>query len=408
MDELERMTEEVNPVYLTARSCLYMCARNGEEDAKKLLDILQRHELREKDVEQHLSQDAMALLEKANSGYTANIEARYYTTENYIKELGITQILDLPCGFSSRGLRLAKEQIDYYGCDLPAVINELLPAIRQLVKQDDKQYLHYNAADATNYGSLKKALKDAKGELLITTEGLLPYLTQSETEEFFLNVRKLIGEYGGCWITMDIPLAQKEEEIMRCILGDDYAQAMSLTNNEAGMHESVLFDKDEETVLQFIDDMGFDLMRIPVMDYLPEELASLKNLLYKTRNNAMELYRQLELWVMVPWKDETEKYHAKRDAFSAEAHVKKDKMNIRLSGRLDTISSPDLLTLFREPEKKIVKIRIDASDLTYISSAGLRVFMIMYKSLPDGDFKLYNASENIKEILETTGFDFLL
>jgi anti-anti-sigma factor len=48
--------------------------------------------------------------------------------------------------------------------------------------------------------------------------------------------------------------------------------------------------------------------------------------------------------------------------------------------------------------------------MPYISSAGLRVLLMMYKSLDDKDnFELTGVSDEVREILETTGFDqFLL
>ena len=48
--------------------------------------------------------------------------------------------------------------------------------------------------------------------------------------------------------------------------------------------------------------------------------------------------------------------------------------------------------------------------MAYVSSAGLRVLLMMYKSLKDkGQFDLSGVSEDVREILETTGFDqFLL
>lgn len=45
-------------------------------------------------------------------------------------------------------------------------------------------------------------------------------------------------------------------------------------------------------------------------------------------------------------------------------------------------------------------------NLEYISSAGLRVLLIMRKALAgDSDFSLINMSDQVKEIIETTGFD---
>ena len=45
-------------------------------------------------------------------------------------------------------------------------------------------------------------------------------------------------------------------------------------------------------------------------------------------------------------------------------------------------------------------------NLEYISSAGLRVLMIMRKALADGkNFSLINMNDNVTNIIETTGFD---
>ena len=53
---------------------------------------------------------------------------------------------------------------------------------------------------------------------------------------------------------------------------------------------------------------------------------------------------------------------------------------------------------------------MDVSRMPYVSSAGLRVLLMMYKSLADKDkFEMTGVSEDVREILETTGFDqFLL
>ena len=48
--------------------------------------------------------------------------------------------------------------------------------------------------------------------------------------------------------------------------------------------------------------------------------------------------------------------------------------------------------------------------MAYISSAGLRVLLMMYKALPDKEhFEMTGVNSEVREILETTGFDqFLL
>ena len=55
-------------------------------------------------------------------------------------------------------------------------------------------------------------------------------------------------------------------------------------------------------------------------------------------------------------------------------------------------------------------IHVDVSRMAYVSSAGLRVLLMMYKSLKDKErFEMTGVCSAVREILETTGFDqFLL
>ena len=59
---------------------------------------------------------------------------------------------------------------------------------------------------------------------------------------------------------------------------------------------------------------------------------------------------------------------------------------------------------------EIRAIHIDVSRMSYVSSAGLRVLLMMYKSLENKEnFEMTGVSEEVREILKTTGFDqFLL
>ena len=80
-----------------------------------------------------------------------------------------------------------------------------------------------------------------------------------------------------------------------------------------------------------------------------------------------------------------------------------------IQGRMDTITAPELLEKFKEAGEGIKKITVDVSRMPYVSSAGLRVLLMMCKSLESkNDFELTGISPEVREILETTGFDQLL
>ena len=83
---------------------------------------------------------------------------------------------------------------------------------------------------------------------------------------------------------------------------------------------------------------------------------------------------------------------------------------VSVQGRMDTITAPELLQRFKDAGAGISAIHVDVSRMAYISSAGLRVLLMMYKALEDKDrFEMTGISAEVREILETTGFDqFLL
>src|ERR1700743_2065788 len=84
---------------------------------------------------------------------------------------------------------------------------------------------------------------------------------------------------------------------------------------------------------------------------------------------------------------------------------------IKLSGRLDTVTAPaldaQLAPLLAEPRPKIL---LDLGEVTYVSSAGLRSILQLVKhtAAHGGRLGLFNASPNIMEVIEISGFPSLL
>ena len=81
------------------------------------------------------------------------------------------------------------------------------------------------------------------------------------------------------------------------------------------------------------------------------------------------------------------------------------KLKVAISGRLDTTTAPEL-------EKEldftgITSVEFDLADLEYVSSAGLRV-ILMVKNNMKGNFVLKNVKPEIMEIFEITGFADIL
>ena len=81
-------------------------------------------------------------------------------------------------------------------------------------------------------------------------------------------------------------------------------------------------------------------------------------------------------------------------------------INIKIIGRLDTMTAPQLESTFHKlNEKDIIKIEIDMKVLEYVSSAGLRVFVSIQKIIHQkkGELIFINVTSSVMEIFEITG-----
>ncbi len=80
-------------------------------------------------------------------------------------------------------------------------------------------------------------------------------------------------------------------------------------------------------------------------------------------------------------------------------------LTMKVSGRLDTMTAPQLENEITGHLNGITEFIMDFSDLEYISSAGLRVLLVTTKMMKGkGRFVIRNINETVKEIFEVTGF----
>ena len=82
---------------------------------------------------------------------------------------------------------------------------------------------------------------------------------------------------------------------------------------------------------------------------------------------------------------------------------------IKISGRLDTTTAPDLDKTINEDIADTKNLVLDVKGLEYISSAGLRVLLYAQKKMQKiGTMKLLNVCEDVMEVFEITGFADIL
>ena len=81
-----------------------------------------------------------------------------------------------------------------------------------------------------------------------------------------------------------------------------------------------------------------------------------------------------------------------------------DTLTIAVSGRVDTVTAPELAAGLRFGDAK--RVVIDLANVPYMSSAGLRLLLTAHKELvgKGGELQIANVQSAVMEVLEITGF----
>ena len=81
-----------------------------------------------------------------------------------------------------------------------------------------------------------------------------------------------------------------------------------------------------------------------------------------------------------------------------------------VAGRLDTGTAPELEVKLKEVAPQTQTLYLNMKDVSYISSAGLRMIHIIYKTLSDQNGSMYikNPNQDVKNVFEISGFQTFL
>lgn len=85
------------------------------------------------------------------------------------------------------------------------------------------------------------------------------------------------------------------------------------------------------------------------------------------------------------------------------------KLTVKIEGRLDTNTTPQAERELMESVENVKELILDFESLDYISSAGLRLLLMLQKKMSvQGSMKIINANDLVKEIFDVTGFSDIL
>lgn len=398
MDNKE-LQKTVNPVYLTAKGTLNLLNQAKDPDAVRLVPHI--------GLEASFQEQGKNVPASIVNAYIIAQTARYAISNTAALRSSAPNVVDLPSGYSPRGFRVSSAGKRYFGFDLPVVIDDMAPAAEKVMTAEQRSLSSYHAVDATNYASMKAALGNVRGELCIVTEGLLGYFNEPELVSLCQAIHRLLSEYGGTWMTADLSILRIYALTLSTLLkGDELAflnrvQGKGNEMADVKMNQNSLFLDGEEGARKFLEGQGFTVVTEPVTLYLPDVPGVTDEL-----RNA---YRQMSMLTMRVAHPDTVKKAAQEFPFAVDSSVTEGKLVMKVQGRVDTLTATELLKAFQKVSSQTDSIELDVEKMPYISSAGLRVLMIMLKSVEDASrFKIFHVQPDVEKILKMTGFDRLL
>lgn len=426
-NESKELNIKVNPTSNTAITTLIMLA-NAHYD--KALEILEKMGVDKETVFHGADREDMI-----NRPSDIVRELRYVALNRTIEESGYKTLIDLPCGYTPKVFEFTAKGMQYIGCDLPAVINDFSPVIASMTDDEQKQKIRFCVVDVTNYESMKAAADLADGPVCIATEGLTVYLTSEETKQLGMNIRRILAEKGGCWLNSDVETLDYYMAVYKAVAGDRAMELLlAARKGFSGQSDTDLHKNKANVVKESGGKLATDYEKIETLyksrgllvEKVPYFRKDMKLHLFDVMTEEeieklQENMKHVNVWKITVDPEYKEKGQAdvRRSAaipadpnlpFEVKSSYKDGLFSVSIQGRMDTITAPELLKQFQEAGGDISAIHVDVTRMAYVSSAGLRVFLMMYKSLKDkNQFEMTGVNDTVREIMETTGFDqFLL
>jgi O-methyltransferase involved in polyketide biosynthesis len=199
------------------------------------------------------------------------LEARYKLVDGLIAASGATQILELAAGIAPRGINLSttNPDIHYVELDLQGVMQEKQAILSKLStpKPPNLRIVEGNALSQEDVANAASEFSKDR-PVTIVNEGFMRYLTFPEKSILAHNVRGLLTEFGGVWITPDISMRQalsREDEA-----ASGHTQSLRQTT---GIDVSQNVFENVEQAQIFFEDLGFEVERHSFLE-VSDQLAS--------------------------------------------------------------------------------------------------------------------------------------
>ena len=231
------------------------------------------------------------------------LEARYKSMISAIKQCGIKQVLELASGLSFRGFVMtADPSVIYVETDLPELLLEkksIVNSRSEMQRCLSRPNLFIEPLNALSIKDIVHATRhfDPNERVAIIHEGLYMYLSRSEKKKLAENIRQVLKNFGGVWITPDFMIDSEAKQSVthpkaQAVMDHMTKMIAQMTSRDLSQDQFT----DQSDLARFFEDIGFKLGVTPQIDnsYV---LSSLSRLPMSDEHFSL-MQKALRLWTL--------------------------------------------------------------------------------------------------------------
>lgn len=239
-------------------------------------------------------------LEKVNAIYQ---EIGYLSTVQYVQQNDYKNILDFGGGYTPRAPVFAREGRKYFGGELMAVAVSADQVMKKIVDPKYHKNIFYDEVLVEDRDAYFSAIKNFDGKVCMMDQGLMIYINQDRLAAMYENIRDVLKERGGCFITPDLSTRELFKDIAAALYGENQTQL--LYNETKDMYEELFdslineenFDYQQEAIEFAEKELGLKVKQVPLLTD-PSKLHCLKNLSKDQAEKIKQIAAKKYLWVI--------------------------------------------------------------------------------------------------------------
>ena len=285
---------EFEMVEYSAQVKLQWLVAAGIPQAKEFLELLERPVFFHPD-----NLNDFERLELTNALYQ---ELNYAAAIEYVRNKNYSNVMDLACSFSPRGMILAQDGRKVVVGELQTVCLLGDYFMDELAGKKFRKNISYDAFWLQDKAGFTAAADKLKGEMCIIEQGVMIYLEPDVRAQMYENIRDVLKAHGGCMITSDFVQKKYFMDVAAALYGE--AAAPTIYAENKAMYEKVYDDKiadddlqDEAEAIEFLKTHGLRVEKVPLFISTPNLFINSK-LTPAQIENVNALAKKNYLWVI--------------------------------------------------------------------------------------------------------------